>query len=79
MGKIRRLKSSEYKKWGRSLKYKQLDREYQCELKKVKLEYKNKFLDEAIKAKNPRNAFKALKKLSGVQETESNFVFPGFV
>ena len=75
---MRRLKASEYKKEGRSLKYKQLDREYQCKLKNVKLEYKNKFLDEAIKAKNPRNAFKALKKLSGVQETQSNFVLPGW-
>ena len=74
LDKMRRLKASEYKKEGRSLKYKQLDREYQCKLKNVKLEYKNKFLDEAIKAKNPRNAFKALKKLSGVQETQSNFV-----
>ena len=60
------------------MKYKQLDKEYQSKLKDVKIEYKAKFLDEAIKAKNPRNAFKALKKLSGAKETKSNFILPGW-
>ena len=45
---MKRLKSDEYKKEGRSLKYKQLDKKYQSKLKAVKLEYKAKFLDEAI-------------------------------
>ena len=75
---MKRLKSAEYKKEGRSLKYKQLDKEYQSKLKAVKIEYKAKFLDEAIKAKNPRNAFKALKKLSGAKETQNNFILPGW-
>ena len=73
---MKRLKSDEYKKEGRSLRYKQLDKKYQSKLKAVKLEYKAKFLDEAIKAKNPRNAFKALKKLSGAKETQNNFILP---
>ena len=70
-------KSIEYQKNGRSVKYKELCKRYECQLKEAKSKYRAKNLESTLDAKSARKAFSALKRLSGGNTETSTFLLPG--
>ena len=77
LARLKEQKSKEFIKNGRSEEYFSFSKKYDSELSSAKAKFKQKHIDEARDAANPRALFRALRKLAGIEENRTPFILPG--